>query len=89
MCLAIPGQVVELLDENNQYAIIDVSGVRRKVNIGLLQNERVQLKDWVLIHVGFAMNKISEEEAKIQIDLLQQLDEADEAFEEISGYQFE
>lgn len=89
MCLAIPGQIVELLDDQNQYAVIDISGVRRKINIGLLKNEGVNLNDWVLIHVGFAMNKISEQEAKIQLDILEQLGESEEAREEVQGYQFD
>lgn len=89
MCLAIPGRIVELFDDNEPYAMIDISGVRRKINIGLLKEEGVSLEDWVLIHVGFAMNKISAEEAEIQLDLLEQLGEVEEAQEEIQGYQFE
>jgi hydrogenase expression/formation protein HypC len=89
MCLAIPGKVVELLDDQNQYAIIEVSGVKRKVNINLLKNECININDWVLIHVGFAMNKISEKEAKEQLQLLQEFGEDQEALEEVKGYQFE
>src|SRR5947209_7001750 len=63
MCLGIPGQLVELLDSNDQLARIDVSGVGRIVNIGLLEDERLAPGDWVLIHVGFAMSKIDEAEA--------------------------
>ena len=62
MCLGIPGQVVEFMS-NDQLAKVDVAGVRRSINIGLLEDENLQIGDWVLIHVGFAMSKINEEEA--------------------------
>ncbi|OUM85927.1 MAG: hydrogenase assembly protein HypC [Bacillus thermozeamaize] len=88
MCLAIPGQVVELLDEHHHYAIVDVSGVRRKINIGLLKNQGAQVGDWVLIHVGFAMSKISEEQAAEQLRLLHMLGESEEALQEVQGYRF-
>ncbi|MBB5150147.1 HypC/HybG/HupF family hydrogenase formation chaperone [Ureibacillus thermophilus] len=87
MCLAIPGKIIELLDDN--LAMIDVSGVRRKVNISLIKHENVQVDDWVLIHVGFAMNKISEEQAKEQLQLLAEIGEEQEALAEVKGYQFE
>ncbi len=63
MCLGIPGQVVELMVEHPDLARVDVSGVKRAINIGLLEDEDVQPGDWVLIHVGFAMSKIDEDEA--------------------------
>jgi hydrogenase expression/formation protein HypC len=63
MCLGIPGQVVEFVDGNDQLARVDVSGVTRIINIGLLEDEHLQAGDWVLIHVGFAMSKIDEKEA--------------------------
>ncbi len=65
MCLAIPGQVLEVVDEANRLAKVDVAGVRRNVNIGLLDEEDggVGPGDWVLIHVGFALSKVDEEEA--------------------------
>lgn len=88
MCLAIPGKIVQFHDENFQYATIDISGVKRKVNISLLKNSNIAVHDWVLIHVGFAMNKISEKEALEQLALLQTLGEKEEAMEEITGYQF-
>ena len=53
MCLGIPGQLVELVDGNDQLARVDVSGVTRIINIGLLEDEGLQRGDWVLIHVGF------------------------------------
>jgi hydrogenase expression/formation protein HypC len=89
MCLAIPGQIVEMFDDDHHYAVVDVCGVRRKINIDLLKNERPHLGDWVLIHVGFAMSKISEEQAAEQLRLLSMLDESDEAIEEVKGYQFD
>ena len=66
MCLGIPGQIVEVIDEEHHIAKAEVSGVRRAVNIGLLAEgpDAVGVGDWVLIHVGFAMSKIDEEEAR-------------------------
>lgn len=64
MCLAIPGQIMDLVDEPNRIARVDVAGVHRNVNIGLLDSEGgVGPGDWVLIHVGFAMSKVDEAEA--------------------------
>ncbi|MGI9019636.1 MAG: HypC/HybG/HupF family hydrogenase formation chaperone [Solirubrobacterales bacterium] len=65
MCLAIPGQILEVVDESNRLAKVDVAGVRRNVNIGLLDEEEggVGIGDWVLIHVGFALSKVDEAEA--------------------------
>ena len=69
MCLAIPGQIVEVVDESNQLAKVDVAGVRRTVNIGLFDD--IGPGDWVLIHVGFAISKIDEDEARATVALLQ------------------
>ncbi len=89
MCLAIPGQIVELPADQPHMAIVEVSGVRRKVNIDLVrQDGAVELLDWVLIHVGFAMSKISAEHAAEQVRLLTMLGEADQAMDELKGYQF-
>lgn len=74
MCLGIPGQVVELLDHEH-LARVDVSGVGRTINIGLLEDEDIKCGDWVLIHVGFAMSKIDEEEARLALASLQMLGE--------------
>jgi hydrogenase expression/formation protein HypC len=65
MCLAIPGQILEVVDATNRLAKVDVAGVHRNVNIGLLDDDGVgaEAGDWVLIHVGFAMSKIDEHEA--------------------------
>ena len=76
MCLAIPGQIVEMVDEANRLARVDVVGVQRNVNIGLLDNESdggANPGDWVLIHVGFALSKIDEEEALATHRLLKQM----------------
>lgn len=71
MCLGIPGQVVELVDDNPHLAKVDVAGVRRLINVGLLEDDPVTLGDWVLIHVGFAMSKIDEAEAERAFEGLQ------------------
>lgn len=89
MCLAIPGRIVELLDEDPHYAVVDVSGVRRKINVDLLRDEGVGPDDWVLIHVGFAMSKISAQQADEQLRLLAMLGEAEQALEEVRGYAFD
>ncbi len=67
MCLGIPGQLVELDADNDQLARVEVAGVRRIINIGLLEDEILDKGDWVLIHVGFAMSKIDEEEAAVAL----------------------
>ena len=71
MCLAIPGQIVEFVDEPNRLARVEVAGVRRTVNIGLLDDAGPG--DWVLIHVGFAISQIDEEEARATRELLEQM----------------
>ncbi|HEX2358839.1 MAG TPA: HypC/HybG/HupF family hydrogenase formation chaperone [Solirubrobacterales bacterium] len=73
MCLAIPGQVIAVTDESNRLAKVDVAGVQRNVNIGLLDEEGDPAGpgDWVLIHVGFALSKVDEEEAQATLELLQ------------------
>jgi hydrogenase expression/formation protein HypC len=68
VCLAIPGQVIEIVDDLNRLAKVDVAGVRRNVNVGLLDD--VGPGDWVLIHVGFAISKVDEQEARATRDLL-------------------
>ena len=75
MCLAIPGQVIELVDEVNRLARVDVAGVRRTVNVSLLDDggESAKPGDWVLIHVGFALSKVDEDEARATLRLLEQM----------------
>jgi len=86
MCLAIPGKIVEITAETTHSALVDVVGVRRRVDLGLLQEDQPKAGDWVLIHVGFAMSKISEEEAHDQMQMLQMLGESQAAMEEVRGY---
>lgn len=89
MCLAIPGKIVELDAKDTHLALVDVVGVRRKVDLGLLQDERPVPGDWVLIHVGFAMSKISEADAEDQMRTLHMLGETDAAMQEVRGYGLE
>ncbi|MFF4618277.1 HypC/HybG/HupF family hydrogenase formation chaperone [Nonomuraea jabiensis] len=70
MCLGIPGELVERLPEHEDLAVVDVSGVRRRINVGLLADEALGPGDWVLVHVGFALSKISELEAQAVLDYL-------------------
>lgn len=88
MCLAIPGKIVELGPEPH-LATVDVSSVRRKINIDLLRDEPLSIGEWVLIHVGFAMSRISGEQADEQLRLLRMLGEDLEAMRELEGYRFE
>ncbi len=86
MCLAIPGKIVEILGDSGDAAVVEVAGVRRRVDLGLLQEDRPQPGDWVLIHVGFAMSKISEQDALDQMQTLRLLGESEAALEEVRGY---
>jgi hydrogenase expression/formation protein HypC len=88
MCLAIPGKIVDLGPEPH-LATVEVSSVRRKVNVDLLRDEPVSVGDWVLIHVGFAMSRISHEQADEQLRLLRMLGEDAQAMQELEGYRFE
>ncbi|MGI9098631.1 MAG: HypC/HybG/HupF family hydrogenase formation chaperone [Solirubrobacteraceae bacterium] len=75
MCLAIPGQIVEWVDEDLHIAKAQVANVRRNVNVGLLADteDALSIGDWVLIHVGFAMSKIDEQEARATREFLEEL----------------
>lgn len=75
MCLAIPGKIVEIVDEENRIAKVEVGGVRRNVNIGMLPEDDTNVGDYVLIHVGFAMSKVDEEEAQKTLQILKELGE--------------
>lgn len=76
MCLAIPGQVVEFLPGNNdQLALVDVVGVKRKINIGLMEETPLEIGDYVLIHVGFAMSKVDEKQAAEALSMLEMMGE--------------
>jgi hydrogenase expression/formation protein HypC len=76
MCLGIPGEVIEFLPDQPDLAKVDVSGVKRVINIGLLADERVEAGDWVLIHVGFALSKIDEAEAAAALEFLEGIGQA-------------
>jgi hydrogenase expression/formation protein HypC len=86
VCLAIPGKIIELTAGDRDTALVDVVGVRRRVDLGLLQDNPPVKGDWVLIHVGFAMSKISEEEALDQMRTLTMLGEYQAVIEEVAGY---
>ena len=88
MCLAIPGQIVEITDPANRLASVDVVGVRRTVNVGLLDvgDDAVEAGDWVLIHVGFAISRVDEEEAAATLHLLEQMgSEYEQELEELKA----
>jgi len=70
MCLGIPGQILEIVDDANSIARVEVSGVKRNVSVALVRPEGIGPGDWVLIHVGFAMSKIDEQEAHETLRLL-------------------
>jgi hydrogenase expression/formation protein HypC len=76
MCLGIAGQIIEFLPESRELARANVFGAERVVNVGLVENEGLEPGDWVLIHVGFAIAKMDESEAKASMDFLQGMGEA-------------
>ncbi|MDT3779873.1 HypC/HybG/HupF family hydrogenase formation chaperone [Nitrospira sp. MA-1] len=85
MCLGIPGQIVEISNVEYKLAIVNVGGVRREVNIACIVDEEHSpvacVGDWVLIHVGFAMSRIDETEAKRTIELLTEMGEVQTAIQ--------
>ena len=87
MCLGIPGQIVEIIDVTKNLATVDVSGVKRQVNIACIVDENHSVEscvgDWVLVHVGLAMSRINEEEAQKTLALLTELGEAQKEVEAI------
>jgi hydrogenase expression/formation protein HypC len=86
MCLAIPGKIVSLVPDEPHLGVVEVTGVRRRVDLGLLIDNMPEVGDWVLIHVGFAMSRISEQDAVEQMQLLTILGENDAALDEIRDY---
>lgn len=76
MCLGIPGEVVEISEDRPDLAKVDVSGVRRPINIGLLEDDPPKVGEYVLIHVGFALSKIDEDEAKAALEFLESIGQA-------------
>lgn len=90
MCLGIPGQIVEIVDEHNDIATVDVSGIRRNISVALVRPDGIVTGDWVLVHVGFAMSKIDELEAQETLRLLQEMGEAyQNELEDLSHSQIE
>ena len=82
MCLGSPGQVVSMSDAEKKLGMVDVSGVKREVNLACIVDDEHPLEscvgDWVLVHVGFAMSRIDEAEAAMTMDILRQLGDAQE-----------
>ncbi|BBP04283.1 hydrogenase assembly protein HupF [Sulfuriferula plumbiphila] len=80
MCLGIPGRIVEITDAANKLGMVDVVGVRRQINLACVVDEQHPVDscvgDWVLVHVGFAMSRINENEARLTLNLLTELGEA-------------
>lgn len=84
MCLAIPGQVVEFSEESADLAMVEVAGVRRRINVGLIDD--LQAGDWVLVHVGFALSQVDEDEAMATLQLLREMGaEFEQELEELKG----
>ena len=85
MCLGIPGQIIEITDSENQLALVEVSGVKREVNVACVVETGQPVEScigyWALIHVGFAMSRIDEEEAKKTLAILEELGEVQEELE--------
>ncbi len=77
MCLGIPGQIIEITNVKQKLAIVNVAGVKRQINIACIVDEQHPVEscigDWVLVHVGFAMNRINEQEAAETLQLLQEI----------------
>jgi hydrogenase expression/formation protein HypC len=83
MCLAIPGKIVEMVDEAGDVAKVEVGGVRRNINVALLDGVRVG--DYVLIHVGFALSKIDEREAAETLRLIEELGSYQDEFDQFKS----
>jgi hydrogenase expression/formation protein HypC len=83
MCLGIPGRVIEISDAGRKLGVVDVAGVRRQINLACVVDAAHPIEacvgDWVLVHVGFAMSRINEEEAALTLEVLQQIGEVQEA----------
>ncbi len=82
MCLAIPGKIVEMVDMENRIVKVDVGGVRRNVNVGMLDENEIEIGNYVLIHVGFAMTKIDEHEAKETLRVLNEIGQYEDEFDQ-------
>lgn len=86
MCLAIPAKIVEFAPDEQNRALVDVAGVRRHIDTRLLEDDPPHIGEWVLVHVGFAMSKISEDQALDQLRTLSLLGETEAILEEVKGY---
>jgi len=84
MCLAIPGKIVDIVDAENSIAKVEVGGVRRNVNIGMLDPSTTHVGDYVLIHVGFAMSKVDEFEAEETLRMLKELGQYQDEFDQFA-----
>ena len=88
MCLGIPGQIVEITDHANKLAMVEVMGVRREINVAFIVDEAhpvdACLGDWVLVHVGFAMGRIDAKEARLTLEVLRSLGEAQSELQAMS-----
>jgi hydrogenase expression/formation protein HypC len=78
MCLGIPGRIVDFDTDHPDLALVDVSGVARPINLGLLSPQTLEIGDWVVIHMGFALERMTEEEASEAVDVLRTLGQGDE-----------
>jgi hydrogenase expression/formation protein HypC len=80
MCLGIPGSIVEITDTVNKLGVVDVCGMRRQINLACIVDATHPIAgcvgEWVLVHVGFAMSRINQEEARLTLEVLQELGEA-------------
>lgn len=89
MCVGIPGQIVDIVDAATDTATVEVGGIRRAVNISCVVDEGRShadcVGDWVLVHVGFAMSRIDEEEAMKTLELLQELGEMVQEMDAMQG----
>ncbi len=84
MCLAIPGKIVEIIDAENSIAKVEVGGVRRNVNVGMLNEDEALVGNYVLIHVGFAMTRIDEQEAMETLRVLEEIGQYQDEFEQFT-----
>lgn len=80
MCLAIPGKIIEIVDPENHIAKVEVGGVRRNINTGMLDETEAQIGNYVLIHVGFAMSRIDEHEAQETLRILEEIGQYEDEF---------
>lgn len=85
-CLAIPGKIIGFSPDDCNSAIIESLGIRRRIDVTLIQDSRPAVGDWVLIHVGFAMSKITQQDALDRLQTMELLEEKEAAIQEVCGY---